>query len=58
MTQNQVMGVLRAVIPALLAYAVGRHWITESVAGEIGAAIIAGGAAWWSAATNQEDKPK
>ena len=53
MTQNQFMGILRAVVPALLAYAVGKHWITESVAGDLTAAVVTVGAALWSVQTNQ-----
>lgn len=50
---NQVNGVLRALIPAVLAYAVGRGWITESSAGEVGAAIVTILSAGWSIHTNK-----
>lgn len=53
MTQNQFMGILRAVVPALLAYAVGKHWITGTVADEAMAVIVALGAAGWSVASNK-----
>ena len=54
MNQNVVMGILRALVPGLVAYAAGRGWISASSAGEIGAAIITLGAAAWSASTNTE----
>jgi len=46
--KDQLLGILRAVIPALMAYLVGRGWISESSAGEVGAAIITLAAAGWS----------
>ena len=57
MNLNQVNGVLRAVIPALLAYAVGRGWLGESQAADILPAILALVAAGWSVITNAEPKP-
>jgi hypothetical protein len=57
MTQNQFMGILRAVVPAILAYAVGKHWITGTVADEVTAAIVTLAAAGWSVATNKETPP-
>ena len=57
MNLNQVNGVLRAVIPALLAYAVGRGWLGESQAADILPAILALVAAGWSVITNAELKP-
>ena len=54
MNSNVVMGILRALVPGLVAYAAGRGWISESSAGEIGAAIITLGAAAWSASTNTQ----
>ncbi len=52
MDTNIVMGVLRAVVPGIVAYAVGRGWISSSSAGEIGAAVITLGAAAWSVYSN------
>ena len=54
MNSNVVMGILRALIPGLVAYAAGRGWISASSAGEIGAAIITLGSAAWSASTNTQ----
>jgi hypothetical protein len=54
MNSNVVMGILRALVPGLVAYAAGRGWISASSAGDIGAAIITLGAAAWSATTNTD----
>ncbi len=53
---NVVSGVLRAVLPAALAYAVGKGWITESSTADISAAVLAVGAAVWSIMSNQPKK--
>ncbi len=52
MNSDQVTGILRALVPAFIAYAVGRGWVSASSAGEVGAAIITLGAAGWSVYTN------
>lgn len=52
MNLNQVNGILRAVIPALLAYAVGRGWLSDSSVGEITAAVITLVSAVWSVTSN------
>ena len=57
MNQNQVMGIARAVVPALVAYLVGKGYISASAAGDLGAAIITVLAATWSVASNVEAKP-
>ena len=54
MNSNVVMGILRALVPGLVAYAAGRGWISTGEAGEISAAIITLGAAAWSASTNTD----
>ncbi len=54
MTWNQVNGILRALVPAVLAYAVGRGWLSQGSAGEVGAAIITIASAGWSIHTNRE----
>lgn len=51
---NQINGVIRAILPAALAYAVGKGWITQSSVGDITAAITALGAAVWSVYSNQK----
>lgn len=56
MTQNQLMGILRAVVPALLSYAVAKSWITESTVADVTAAVVTLGAAGWSVASNAEGK--
>lgn len=48
MNYEQIAGVLRAVLPALLAYAVGKGWVSSSSVADITAGIIAVGAALWS----------
>lgn len=55
MTQNQFNGVIRALVPALLAYFVGKGWVTESSVGDISAAIVTIGAAGWSIISNVEN---
>lgn len=55
MDMNSVNGVIRAVVPALLAYAVGKGWISSGAVGDITAAVAAIAAAVWSVVTN---KPK
>lgn len=55
-TQNQVMGVLRAVLPALFAYAVARGWISQSSVADVSAAILTLAAAGWSVYSNLEGK--
>jgi hypothetical protein len=52
MDWNTVNGILRAILPAALAYAVGKGWITQNSVGDISAAVIAIGAAGWSVVTN------
>ena len=54
MNASVVMGILRAVVPGLVAYAAGRGWISAGEAGEISAAIITLGMAAWSATTNTD----
>lgn len=45
---NTINGILRAVIPAIVAYAVGKGWISQSVGAEVGAALITVAASVWS----------
>jgi len=54
MKQNQFMGILRAVLPAIVAYAVGKGWLTDSQAADVGAAVLTLAAAGWSVYTNIE----
>ena len=52
LNQDQFMGILRALVPAGMAYAVGRGWVSASSAGEVSAAAITIGAAAWSGFAN------
>ena len=45
---DKLAGALRAFVPALVAYLVGRGYIPASVASEAGALILAAGAVGWS----------
>ena len=57
MNQNIVMGMLRAIVPGLVGYLVGKGLIPAGQAADVGAAIITLGAAAWSVASNIETKP-
>lgn len=54
MNANQVNGILRTVVPALLAYAVAKGWLTDSQVADISAAIITLVMAGWSFVSNRE----
>ena len=56
MNSDQITGIVRAVVPALLAYAVGKGWITSSMGGDITAAAVAVASAIWSVQNNQTGK--
>lgn len=56
MNLDQLTGIVRAVAPAALAYAVGRGWISESSVGEITAALVAIASAAWSIQSNRSGK--
>ena len=49
---DQVNGVLRSVLPAVLAYVAGKGWIPAGSVADISAAILAIGAAIWSVQKN------
>ena len=53
MDLNSVNGVIRAIIPAIAAYAVGKGWIGAGSVGDITAAIVAIVAAIWSIKSNR-----
>lgn len=59
LNQSQVMGILRAVVPAAIAYAVGRGWIPSADSAGITNAILtlatAFGAAVWSSAAHTDN---
>lgn len=52
MDMNTINGVIRAVLPAALAYAVGKGWIPAGSVADISAAVLAIAAAVWSVTTN------
>lgn len=56
MTYNQFMGILRAIVPAGVAYLVGKGYIPDTSAADLGTAIIAVAAAIWSVISNIETK--
>ena len=55
MNSDQWTGLLRALVPPIVAYLVGAKIIPEAMASDIGAAIIAIGAAGWSWWTNSKN---
>lgn len=54
MDLNSINGVLRAGVPAVLAYAVGKGWISAGAVGEITTAVVAVAAAIWSVVSNRK----
>ena len=52
MSQVQFMGLLRAIVPAMIAYVVGKGWIPAGIAGDLAAAVMALAAAGWSMHSN------
>ena len=48
MNQDQVMGMLRIFVPAVLSYAVGKGWLTSSQVADFTAAVITIGGIGWS----------
>jgi hypothetical protein len=48
MNQDQIMGILRATVPAALAYIAGKGWIPAGATSDVAAAVISLGAAAWS----------
>ncbi len=52
MNWNVINGVLRALLPAAFAFAVGKGWIGQSQVADLTAAVIALAAGAWSIYTN------
>ncbi len=52
MNYDQFTGIIRAIVPAILAYFVGKGLITSDAAGLIVTAVVAIGAAAWSVVNN------
>ena len=47
MNQDQIMGVLRVLLPSILSYAVGKGWLTTSQVADVSAALVMlTGVAW------------
>lgn len=53
MDLNTINGVVRAIVPAIAAYAVGKGWIGAGAVGDITAAAVAIVAALWSIKSNK-----
>jgi hypothetical protein len=53
MDWNMINGALRAIVPAALAYAVGKGWIPVGSVADVSALIFALAAAGWSIYTNR-----
>lgn len=57
MDMNSISGIIRAIVPALCAYAVGKGWIGASSVADITAAVVAIGSAIWSVISNKPKTP-
>lgn len=53
MDLNSINGVVRALVPAILAYAVGKGWIAETSVADLTAGVVAVVAAVWSVISNR-----
>lgn len=58
MDWNMLNGIIRAVVPALLAYAVGKGWIPAGSVADVTAAVVAAAAAVWSVMSNRANPSK
>ena len=56
MNTDQWTGIIRALVPAICAYGVGKGWISTSSVGDITAAAVAIAAAFWSVMNNKTGK--
>lgn len=56
MNQEQVLGFLRIVLPVILAYAVGKGYITEGMVSDLTAAIVTIAAGLWSVYSHAQSK--
>jgi hypothetical protein len=52
MGTDQFTGILRAIVPAVVAYVAGKGWLPADTASNVGAGIITVLAAMWSWKTN------
>lgn len=53
MTADQITGPIRAILPAVFAFAAGKGWLPAGDYSEVVAGLVAGVAALWSAWTNR-----
>lgn len=53
MDSNSIAGILRAIVPAALAWAVGKGYVSSSSVGDITAAVVAIASAIWSVVSNR-----
>jgi hypothetical protein len=53
---NMLAGIAQAVVPAAVAYLVGKGWLSQSAAAEVGAAFLTLLAAGWSGVTTKLNK--
>ena len=56
MSLDSINGIIRAIVPAALAYVAGKGWISQSSIPDITAAVIALAAAGWSVHSNNGGK--
>lgn len=56
MNYDQLTGIVRTVVPSIVAYAVGKGWIPEGAAADVAAAVICVIMAGWSLANNKTGK--
>lgn len=54
MDSNTINGILRAIVPAMVAWLVGKGYIANDTAGDITASIVAIGSAIWSVISNRK----
>ena len=56
MNYDQYTGIVRAIVPAIVAYLAGKGYFSADTAATIGAAILAVAAAVWSVLNNKSGK--
>ncbi len=56
MNYDQWTGILRMLVPTVLAFASGKGWIPNEAVGDIGTAVVGIGAAVWTIMNNKSGK--
>ena len=56
MNTDQITGIIRAVVPAVVAWLVGKGYIPGGSAADVSSALVAIGAAIWSIQNNKTGK--